>query len=109
VTTGLPDPPKQLPDLTVDFITTLSAGMLLLRAHDLGGDHAWSQITRAGAHLSAAAHHLVHPWARKIRASYPQLHGVLYMPSTGGRAAPSPSTSPRLPPSNAPTSCCHDG
>jgi hypothetical protein len=187
VTTALPDPPKQLPDLTHEFTVTLPAGTLLLRAHDLAGNHTrefheprhygplpdkgrfdhhppgppqchpdhgvihvacddptlpapppavdgagsapdnaldtvltelaqddrdlhltpgmtltiaelteplevldvrrrWSQITRAGTHLSTAAHHLVHPWARKIRTTYEQLHGVLYVPSTGGRA-----------------------
>lgn len=47
---------------------------------------SWSQITRAGTHLSTAAHDRVQPWARSIRASYPQLHGVLHVPSTGGRA-----------------------
>lgn len=187
MTTALPDPPEQLPDLTDEFVTTLPAGTLLLRAHARGGDHPgefheprhlgplpdkgrfdhhppgtpqhhpdhgviyaacddptvpapapaihgagsapgnaldvviaelaqddvdlhltpgmtltiaelteplnlldvrsrWSQITRTGTHLSTAAHHLVHPWARKIRSTYPQLHGVLYVPATGGRA-----------------------
>lgn len=187
MTTTLPGPPEQLPELTDEFVTTLRVGTLLLRAHDRGGDHPrefheprhrgplpdrgrfdhhppgppkhhpdhgviyaacddptlpasapavdgagsapdnaldvvvaelaqndvallltpgmtltiaeltepldlldvrsrWSQITRAGTHLSTAAHHLVHPWARKIRSTHPQLHGVLHMPSTGGRA-----------------------
>lgn len=37
-------------------------------------------------HLSTAPHHLTQPWARAIRAAYPALHGILYIPSTGGRA-----------------------
>lgn len=47
---------------------------------------SWGQATRAGTHLSTAAHHLTQPWARAIRAAYPHLHGVLYVPATGGRA-----------------------
>lgn len=187
MTTALPDAPEQLPDLTDEFVTTLPPGTLLLRAHNLGGDHPrefheprhfgplldkgrfdhhppgppqhhpdhgviygacddltvpapasavdgagsapgnaldvvvaelaqdqqdlhltpgmtltiarltepldvldvrsrWSQITRAGTHLFTAPHHLVHPWARKIRTTYANLHGVQYVPATGGRA-----------------------
>lgn len=39
MTTALPDAPEQLPDLTDEFVTTLPPGTLLLRAHNLGGDH----------------------------------------------------------------------
>lgn len=188
MTTTITDLPEQLPELTDEFVMTLPAETLLLRAHDRGGDHPrefheprhWgplpdkgrfdhhppgppthhpdhgiiyaacdnphragtrraidgagsapgnaldvvvaelaqddtelhltpgmtltiaeltepldlldiqsrrSQITHAGTHLSTAAHHLVQPWARKIRSTYPHLHGLLYVPSTGGRAA----------------------
>ena len=47
---------------------------------------SWGQATRAGTHLSTAAHHRTQPWARAIRDAYPHLHGILYVPATGGRA-----------------------
>jgi hypothetical protein len=47
---------------------------------------SWGQATRVGAHLSTAAHHRTQPWARAIRDAYPHLHGILYVPATGGRA-----------------------
>jgi hypothetical protein len=62
-------------------VFTLAEDLQLL---DLRG--SWTQRTRAGTHLSTAEHTAVHPWARAIRAQYPQLHGLLYVPSTGGRA-----------------------
>lgn len=46
----------------------------------------WSQRTRTGTHLATAPHDPTQPWARAIRQSYPQLHGILSVPSTGGRA-----------------------
>lgn len=46
----------------------------------------WAQQTRAGTHLSTAPHEKVQPWARRIRAAYPDLAGILYTPSTGGYA-----------------------
>lgn len=46
----------------------------------------WSQRTRTGTHLSTAPHARTQPWARAIRAHYPQLHGILTIPATGGRA-----------------------
>lgn len=55
-----------------------------LRLLDLPGP--WAQLTRAGTHLSTAAHERTQPWARAIRQQYPELHGLLYVPSTGGRA-----------------------
>lgn len=47
---------------------------------------SWGQATRVGTHLSTAPHRRTQPWARAIRTAYPQLHGVLYVPATGGRA-----------------------
>lgn len=47
---------------------------------------SWGQATRAGTHLSTATHHRTQPWARAIREAYPHLHGILYVPATGGRA-----------------------
>jgi hypothetical protein len=55
-----------------------------LRLLDLRGP--WAQRTRAGVHLSTARHERTQPWARAIRRQYPQLHGLLYTPATGGRA-----------------------
>ncbi len=55
-----------------------------LRLLDLRGP--WAQRTRTGAHLSTAPHERTQPWARAIRQQYPQLHGLLYTPATGGRA-----------------------
>jgi hypothetical protein len=55
-----------------------------LRLLDLRGP--WAQRTRAGVHLSTAPHERTQPWARAIRRQYPQLHGLLYTPATGGRA-----------------------
>jgi hypothetical protein len=55
-----------------------------LRLLDLRGP--WAQRTRTGAHLSTSPHERTQPWARAIRQQYPQLHGVLYTPATGGRA-----------------------
>jgi len=46
----------------------------------------WAQRTRTGTHLSTAPHARTQPWARAIRQQYPQLHGLLYTPATGGRA-----------------------
>ncbi len=46
----------------------------------------WAQLTRAGTHLSSAPHDRTQPWARAIRRQYPELHGLLYTPATGGRA-----------------------
>lgn len=43
------------------------------------------QATRAGP-LSTAGHHRTPPWARAIRDADPHLHGILYVPATGGRA-----------------------
>lgn len=68
-----------------------------LRLLDLRG--SWSQLTRVGTHLSTATHRSVQPWARAIRTTYPDLHGVLYVPATGGRAvaaALNESSSPML-------------
>jgi hypothetical protein len=56
-----------------------------LRLLDLRGP--WAQRTRTGAHLSTDPHERTQPWARAIRAQYPRLHGLLYAPATGGRAA----------------------
>lgn len=47
---------------------------------------SWGQATRAGTHLSTAPHLKTQPWARAIRADYPHLHGLLYVPATGGRS-----------------------
>jgi hypothetical protein len=47
---------------------------------------SWGQATRAGTHLSTAEHRLVQPWAWAIRDAYSDLHGIAYVPSTGGRA-----------------------
>ena len=55
-----------------------------LRLLDLRGP--WAQRTRTGAHLSTAPHERTQPWARAIRQQYPQLHGLLCTPATGGRA-----------------------
>jgi hypothetical protein len=44
----------------------------------------WGQTVGAGTHLSTAPHHEVQPWARAIRDAYHDLHGVLYIPATGG-------------------------
>jgi hypothetical protein len=55
-----------------------------LRLLDLRG--SWAQRTRTGTHLSTAPHARTQPWARAIRTEYPQLHGLLYTPATGGRA-----------------------
>lgn len=44
----------------------------------------WGQTVGAGTHQSTAPHHEVQPWARAIRQTYPDLHGVLYVPATGG-------------------------
>lgn len=44
----------------------------------------WGQTVGAGTHLSTAPHHKVQPWARAIREAYDDLHGVLYVPATGG-------------------------
>lgn len=46
----------------------------------------WAQLTRAGTHLSTAPHQQTQRWARAIRAAYPHLHGLLYVPPTGGRS-----------------------
>lgn len=46
----------------------------------------WSQRTRTGTHLSTAPHERTQRWARAIRTHYPQLHGILAIPATGGRA-----------------------
>ena len=67
------------PGLTLSVFTP-AAPLLLLDAR------TWGQSVRAGTHLSTAPHHRVQPWARAIRSTYPQLHGVLYVPATGGRA-----------------------
>lgn len=69
------------PGLTLSAFAP-SADLTLL---DVRG--GWAQTSRAGVHLSAAPHHEVQPWARAIRRDYPHLHGILYAPSTGGRAA----------------------
>lgn len=55
-----------------------------LRLLDLRG--RWEQRTRTGTHLSTAPHERTQPWARAIHQQYPQLHGLLYTPATGGRA-----------------------
>jgi hypothetical protein len=55
-----------------------------LRLLDLRGP--WGQRTRTGTHLSTAPHACTQPWARAIRQQYPQLHGLLSAPATGGRA-----------------------
>ncbi len=68
-----------------------------LRLLDLRGP--WAQRTRTGAHLSTAPHERTQPWARAVRGQYPQLHGLLYAPATGGRAvavALNETSSPRL-------------
>ncbi len=73
-------------------VLTVTGGLTLtvwrtsgeLRLLDLRGP--WTQRTRAGAHLSTAPHERTQPWARAIRRQYPQLHGLLYAPATGGRA-----------------------
>lgn len=44
----------------------------------------WGQTVGAGTHLSTAPHHRVQPWARAIRDTYSDLHGLLYVPATGG-------------------------
>lgn len=51
---------------------------------DLLDVRTWGQTLGAGTHLSTAPHHQVQPWARAIRQAYPDLHGVLYVPATGG-------------------------
>lgn len=59
----------------------------------------WAQLTRSGTHLSTAPHDRTQPWARAIRRQYPELHGLLYTPATGGRAlaaALNESSLPRL-------------
>lgn len=45
---------------------------------------SWARTTRAGIHLSSAPHVDTQPWARAIRHSCPDLHGVWYSPATGG-------------------------
>lgn len=61
-------------------LTVVSPGQRL-RLLDL---RTWGQTVGAGAHRSTEPHHRVQPWARAIRRAYPDLHGVLYVPATGG-------------------------
>lgn len=61
-------------------LTVFTAGKPL----ELLDIRTWGQTVGAGTHLSTAPHHLVQPWARAIRHAYPDLHGVLYVPATGG-------------------------
>lgn len=62
-------------------LTVFSPGEAL-RVLDL---RTWGQAVGAGTHLSTAPHQRVQPWARAIRDTYHDLHGVLYVPATGGR------------------------
>lgn len=70
--------------ITAGLTLTVVAAAAPLQLLDVRS--TWGQATRAGTHLSTAAHHRTQPWARAIRAVYPHLHGILYVPATGGRA-----------------------
>lgn len=67
--------------VTAGLTLTILAVGEPLRLLDL---RTWGQTVGAGTPLSTAPHHRVQPWARSIRGAYPDLHGVLYVPATGG-------------------------
>lgn len=72
--------------LPVTHGLTLSIWRTSAELHLLDLRSRWSQRTRTGTHPSTAPHARTQPWARAIRARYPQLHGILTIPATGGRA-----------------------
>lgn len=86
MTTALPDPPAQLPDLTDDHVADLPAGWPLLRIHDTAGPHGrefhelrwWGPIPDRGRF----DHHPDGP-----PADHAGDHGVLYL------ACPDPTRS----------------
>lgn len=70
--------------ITAGLTLTVVAATAPLQLLDVRS--SWGQVTRAGTQLSTAPHHRTQPWARAIRQAYPHLHGILYVPATGGRA-----------------------